>query len=416
VTVKPRTPEAELILAASRVDPDDASRSRLQDCASRPLDWRRALRLAARAGVSGLVYWNLRRFAETAIPPAVVSEWKTRFEANALNNLSLTGVLLQIVRRLQAGGIRAIPFKGPTLASLAYGNLALREFGDVDLLVEESEFDRAATVLQSFGFRPGLELSENCRRAYRRSIGQEPFVNERSELVELHDRLTPRGFRFDLSPETFRGRLQTVSVLGHELDTLPTEELLLFLSAHAAKHAWHSLSQVVDIAELLRSAPQVQWDRLRDEARRVRGERMLQLALLMARELLDAPVPAEMTAAPDQSVRQMADRIEERLTREEEVTLSAWERGWFHCRSRERCTDGAGYLLDLILSPTFADWAQLDLPQPLSFLYYAVRPLRLAGKYSRQLLHRPGRRAVMAREHAAPAHATTPFSKELSGI
>jgi Uncharacterised nucleotidyltransferase len=410
-----QSPEVEVVLAASRVAPNDAARDRLLYCARRPLDWGRVQRLSGRSRISGLVYWNLQRFAESMIPRPALSEWKSCFEANALHNLRLTGVLLQIVRRLQAEGIRAIPFKGPTLAALAYGNVALREFGDLDLLVECSEFDRAADVLRACGFRPGLELSESCRKSYRRSLGQEPFVNERSELVELHDRLTPGGFRFELSPETFRGRLQTVSVLGQELATLPTEELLLFLSAHAAKHAWDSLAQVVDVAELLRSAPQLQWDRLRDAARQVRGERMLQLALLLARELLDAPVPEEMAAAPNRTVRQMADRIEERLLREEDVPQSVWERGWLHYKSRERRTDGAGYLFNLVLSPTYADWAHLDLPRQLSFLYYAVRPLRLVRKYSRQLLHLPRRRAVVVRERTAPAPATSAFSKEFSG-
>jgi hypothetical protein len=396
---------------------DDAARDRLRRCARQSLDWGRAFRVAVNCGVSSLVYWNLQRFAETTVPEFVMSGWKSWFEANALRNLRLTGVLLQIVRRLQAEGIRAIPFKGPTLAALAFGNVALREFGDIDLLVDASEFDGAAEVLRSCGFRSGLVLSENCRRAYRRSIGQEPFVNDRTELVELHNSLTPRSFRFALSPETFGGRLQTIVVLGQELATLPTEELLLFLSAHGAKHAWSSLSLVVDVAELLRSAPQLQWGRLFDAARSVRGERMLQLAILLARELLDAPVPEEFAAGQcDPVVRHMADRIEQRLTCDEEVRLSAWERGRFHWRSRERWTDGAGYVLDMVLSPTYADWVHLDLPQQLSFLYYAVRPLRLARKYSRHLLHVPRPRAAINRESAAPVQAAAAFSKELSGI
>jgi hypothetical protein len=141
---------------------------------------------------------------------------------------------------------------------------------------------------------------------------------------------------------------------------------------------------------------------------------MLQLALIMARDLFDAPVPEEIAAAPDRIVRQMADRIEERLTGEEAAALSAWERGTFHFRSRERWTDGAGYLLNLILAPTFADWDQLRLPQPLSFLYYAVRPLRLVKKYSRLLRRLPQHRATLARERAVAAPAASLLSKEFS--
>ena len=58
-------------------------------------------------------------------------------------------------------GIPAIPFKGPTLASAAYGGLALRESGDLDILVRAEDAVRAKDMLVSSEFRLDLKRPEN---------------------------------------------------------------------------------------------------------------------------------------------------------------------------------------------------------------------------------------------------------------
>jgi len=414
--LEPRMAEIELLKAASRVRPDRAAQARLLELANQRIDWNRVLQLARAARVSALVCWNLRGTNGSNVPVPVLSELRSRFQANAVRNLSLTGQLVRVVRNLEAEGIRVVPFKGPTLAALAYGNLALREFGDLDLLVHAADFERAEEVLRLQRFLPASEPSAHHRAAYRRSLGQLPFVSERGELLELHDRLTPPGFRFDLSPAAADQPTQTVAVLGQKLTTLPTEELLLFLSAHGAKHAWNTLALVVDIAELLRSAEQLNWDRTRDLARRVRGERMLQLALVLAEEILGAPVPADIAELPREGiVRKLAGRIGEQLLHCGEVDASGWERGRFHWQVRERWRDGARYWLDLALAPTTADWCGVNLPQALSFLYYVMRPVRLAGKYARQWLPTARSQPVAGRNRPCCAAAAGSLPQELAG-
>ena len=58
----------------------------------------------------------------------------------------------------------------------------------------------------------------------------------------------------------------------------------------------------------------------------------------------------------------------------------------FHLRVREHFQDGLAYGLSLILQPTVADWQFVTVPPGASFLYYALRPVRLAAKYGRRLL------------------------------
>jgi hypothetical protein len=51
----------------------------------------------------------------------------------------------------------------------------------------------------------------------------------------------------------------------------------------------------------------------------------------------------------------------------------------FACARR---LDGLRYGLSMTLTPTVADWEVIRLPAALSFLYHAVRPFRLAAKYT----------------------------------
>jgi hypothetical protein len=74
----------------------------------------------------------------------------------------------------------------------------------------------------------------------------------------------------------------------------------------------------------------------------------------------------------------------------------------FHLRSREWFRDGAAYALSLALQPAVADWDWVALPPATSFLYYLLRPVRLAGKYGFRrlvpLLRRLRPRPVLAKE------------------
>ena len=43
--------------------------------------------------------------------------------------------------------IEALAFKGPTLSQMAYGDITLRQYSDLDILVDEKEIFKAGSVL-----------------------------------------------------------------------------------------------------------------------------------------------------------------------------------------------------------------------------------------------------------------------------
>ena len=57
-----------------------------------------------------------------------------------------------MLQRCRAGGIRAISFKGPTLAVAAYGHLGRRSSADIDLLVHPADATRVRPLLLQNGY------------------------------------------------------------------------------------------------------------------------------------------------------------------------------------------------------------------------------------------------------------------------
>jgi len=68
-----------------------------------------------------------------------------------------TGELLKLLNLFAAHGIGVIPYKGPTFGSCRLGNLALREFTDLDILVQ-TECATGRRIAQGSGLIRAVQL------------------------------------------------------------------------------------------------------------------------------------------------------------------------------------------------------------------------------------------------------------------
>jgi hypothetical protein len=316
-----------------------------------------------------------------------LSELRDEFQRNTQRNLLLTGELIKLLKSFEASGIVAIPFKGPTLAVLAHGNLAYRQFNDLDLLLRPSDILGAKELLIARGYRLHLPISPAQEKAYLQSIAQLPFLSgDGNLLVELHSRLMPQYFYFPLEFEELQGRLQSVPLGGRQVPTLSSEDLLLLLCAHGSKHFWTTLGWVGDLAELIRSRPRMDWPGVMQLAGRLRSKRMVLLGLYLASHLLGAPLPADIGQAvrADAVAESLGTQVIRRLFLYGGAAPGGWENARFHIRVREHLRDGVRYSLSLAFAPTVADWVAFRIPPSLSLLHYFFRPARLFGKYAKQ--------------------------------
>ena len=381
--------EVQLILACARTTIDEATAARIKSLLTGKIDWTYLLNKANKHGVMPLLCRSLEHTFPELVPYEVLDSLRGAFRRNAFKNLLRTKELLSIVEMLELRRIPALPFKGPLLAIQAFGDLGLRQFGDLDILVHKRHIKRVNTLLLANGYRLASPLSWISEVSPTLSPRKDIiFVHdEKGIIVELHWRLTGRHFDLPLDMKDLWRRLVSMSYAGATVRSLPVEDLVLYLCMHGARHSWERLAWICDVAELVRLNPETDWNRLMDRAVTLGSERMLALGLLLASNLLGTTLPENVSKRiqGDPNVKLVAERVREILFQEEEkiLDISYWFR--HHLMMRERSQDRARLYLHyikryvrLVLRPNVQDDNLVMLPQSLSFVYYVIRPIRLA--------------------------------------
>lgn len=372
-------PEWRALLALLRMQFSSPKEQLWQQLPSQTTGWEPLLQMAHAHAVLPLVCWQLLGLETDALPGPLREQLGAWLQAHTQRNLRMAGQLFELLALLAAHGIPALPFKGPCLAAQAYHNVALRHFLDLDLLVPQKRLTAAGTLLRDRGFVPQFPLSQAQERSYLRSIGQLPLINhERDLLVELHVTFTPKAFSFAIDHGQVWQRREAVTVAGRDVLTLAPEDHFLVLCAHGTKHLWRTLANVCDVGQMLLRYPDMNWEQLLAQARRLGAQRMVCLALSLTRSLLGMPLPdvGVRGIARDRAVPALAATICRELPCGPGKPCPGLTSALFSFRARERFHDGLTYALALALEPTVRDWTALALPEMLEFLYYPFRPLR----------------------------------------
>jgi Uncharacterised nucleotidyltransferase len=331
--------EKELLLCCARTITDADSAARIRVLLRNEIDWSALLQTALRHGVMPLLYRSLSSTCPDAVPKGFLEQLRDAFYANAGHNALLARELLEILRVLEMSGIPALPFKGPVLAASVYGNLALRQFGDLDILIREQDAERARDLLRSKGYRHLTQLSAAHASAFHRARKVYELVSQDGKLlVELHWAVTSWTFFFPLNPARLWERLETGSLEDTSVRTLAPEDLLLILCVHGAKHYWSRLGWICDVAELLRVHPGLQWTAILLQAKLLGARRILFLGLFLAHVLLDANVPKEVWKEinNDPVVSSLAAEVQTRLFADHHTQTSAVNDAAFYLKLRER--------------------------------------------------------------------------------
>jgi len=374
-------PEFHLLLACCSIRTPDAAASALASRADSSIDWARVVRLAEHHGVLPLMYQRLQAIPE-AVPLAIRDELRQRYENNARRNLVFVAELLRVLACLEAHGIEAIPYKGPVLAEAVYGDLALREFSDLDVLIRPRDVARAKQALQALQYAPNLELSAMEERAYLRSGYELTFDGPLGKnLLEIQWAIVPRFFAVDFAVEDFFGRATMVDLSSRKVKTLSPEDLLLTLCVHAAKHAWTRLCWLRDIAAVTQQP--LHWELLLERARELGIQRILEVSLVLASRLLGANAPenVRMNLGKDVMSNELAEEIARHIPDSEEYRTDTLDYFRLMLRLRERPSDRMRLMSRLAFTPSVNEWQLVRLPSALFPLYRMVRMYRLARRF-----------------------------------
>jgi putative nucleotidyltransferase-like protein len=355
----------------------------VRQLAARPLDWEFVIAAAAENSVMPIVAKQLAARAADLVPAASLEKIKGAARANTLRCLKLTGELLRVLEEFRARGIEAISYKGPVLAVQAWGDVAMREYEDLDIVLRHRDVPKADEAMRALGYQARYPWI-HTKRAEAFVPGEYNYREaQMGIIVELHTERTMRHFPRAIDLGALALRLTSVSLSGHEVRTFSPEDLIPILCVHGAKDYWERIIWVADIAALARRGSGCDWGNVVRRADEWRAGRMLRIGLALAVSLLGAELPRsvlERVEADETATAIATERAAALLERDTRRMAGAAV-----FRYRRKMVDGefAGlrYALRLALAPAEEDWQAAKLPRGLQPLYAAMRPLRLLKKY-----------------------------------
>ncbi len=279
-----------------------------------PGEWRGVLEQARRHGVASLLYRQLRA-AQLDPPAEILAALQQTTRLTATRNLLLYHQLAKILPRFAQHGLPVIALKGLHLSELVYQDPSLRPMSDMDLLVPVDRLQASYSLLQEMGYL--APPFTNPEKEARRHHHLPPLTKKNAGIIELHWNLAAPNSSHPVDLEALWQRTHTQTLAGIPAQVLSPEDLLLHLALHFNSHNFRlELRHLYDLlATLEHYQEQIDWTVLQTRSQLWRARRCLFLALYLAHELLNAPLPENLLGElqPPGFTAAMAEQARQRL-------------------------------------------------------------------------------------------------------
>lgn len=380
-------PEDELLLCCAR------TRISEENCISilshKKIDWNYLVQSAFHHKVLPLLYRSISRISSNLIPKKYLIELQNYYVLNAKRNLFLAIKLIECIKLLESHKISVIPYKGPALSVLAYSNVSLRQFSDLDIIVNPNDYLKTLNLFLEKGYSLKANYEWECSL----------IDNHYGICVDLHREITPERFPVRLDFQAIEQRLVTLQIGSGQIMTFCPEDMLIILCIQLAKDGWGHrynpirLSKICDLAELIQTHSNMNWKRIFKEAKKLGCQRMLLVGLSIVHIIFGIPIP-KLSPRLLRSLNNLdilTNDIYNKIIHQSSVDYYTEPLSMesFHFKIRERWQDKLYpyyYDVKLRLIPNERDRELVSLPESLDVLYYVVRPIRLMRDYGRLLL------------------------------
>ena len=346
------------------------------------------MELAAQHGVRPNLLQALSSLSWDQVPARMRDALERFQHGHLLRALAVANELIGLAAGFSDARIDFAAFKGPVLAMQLYGDVALREYSDIDIIVRPAAVDRAERVLSARGYR-NTQGDQAFRRAFLRHQRQYAFVRDAVDAaVDLHWDFSAELLPFPVRAAEIWSASKPVVIGGVNVPSLAGEDLVLLLAGHGTKEAWRSVGWVCDFAMLVERLPGLDWPGIHARARRNGSARSILLGAAMAQELLDQSPPPFLSATLDRHPaivalsRELAGRL--RVAFPADIERANLEDLMLCDRLGDRILAST----KIAMAPTPGDYHALPLPAALWPAYRLTRPVRLAAGAVRRVFRR----------------------------
>ncbi|MDH5523376.1 MAG: nucleotidyltransferase family protein [Desulfobulbaceae bacterium] len=385
-------PEIALLAACAHTHLTNAHKQEISRLLVAGLDWDTVISNAIYHKVIPLLHRTLTHHFKDETPEKVAAKINVHLKRSVLQTFAISAALIKVTRLLTENNIDVLPVKGALLSQKLYNSPTMRTYTDVDILVRQEDLIGALNLLQENGYKLLPEgIAQSTYLKFLKYYHHGRLLDKNGILIELHWELS--GF-YAPTPMTLNSIVPFLTKT--EFNNYPTldltdEMLFIFLCLHGNKHNWAKLDYISSLAELIRITPNLDWPVILDLGKKLKMQKRILLALLLADKLFSTAIPEQIEdmRARHPGVDRLADTlIANEISRNtEDSTMHPIKKIiMYQPLIMDGKLDAARFIIRSLVVPEHEIWHTTRLPDALFPLYFLDKPYRALTMPIRKML------------------------------
>lgn len=327
-------------------------------------------------GVFPLIYNVLKKY-DDLIAFDKLKYMKQIYVDLVKENMFMTSELVKVMSLFEENHIEAISFKGPTLSKRAYGDISLRQYCDLDILLRKDDVYKVYDLLKD-EYKRSLALSPSQESIWFKYAHDLGLVNEKGVNIEFHWSMFDSDHPINLGKIDFFKDIIKTDINNNKINTISNEKFLVYLCVHGSKHLYERVEWVCDIDKFIKNHD-INWNKVDKLLKNDNSKRFFLLGLFLSKLLFDTKFDKKYEDEYDKDFEQVINHILNIWNKK--IELNNKNNMKYMLKLFISNLDKSKYMHKIYLKPTFTEYWYITFPRPLYFLYYPLRQYLLIKKY-----------------------------------
>lgn len=377
--------ENEIVLASAKIHPLQDDLVRLNQLIANVTDWEYAISNIIQRGTGPLLFKKLDKLSNSHLIPA---EQREKLQQSYYKSLSRGMVLInafqRIIEAFTANDIEVVALKGVLLSEWLYGDIGLRQFSDLDLLVLPADGLKSLKILEKMGYKGSSNEISDFVKSQTEIVHYTPMIkNEVS--VEIHIKLHRKHPDYDMKLEDLIADAEPIVLHKMPVLMLCPEDLLIHLCVHIEKHfrgghvQFTSYNDVVNM--LCIHGYEMDWESFLLRTELHNCKRVVLIHLLLVHKYYRVYLPDIILSEMNVTLDPKDEELFLKYLSGHRFASSYVVNTWQHLRRMARPVDALHYAWDMAFPSKKFMIKRYKIRHPkLYFLYYPYRHLVVLKK------------------------------------
>lgn len=307
------------------------------------------------------------------IPLEIIEQMKIINMDIVKQNMLMTSELINVIKKFKSNDINVISFKGPVLSQIAYGDITLRQYVDLDILINEKDLEYASEFLLQNNYKEVYNFEEYQKSNLKKTGHDRSFFNKKNGVnLELHWTLSSSEFFIDLEKLDYYNNSRTFKLKNQDLKTLSNEIHFIYLCIHGNKHMWERIEWLVDLV-LFINKENLDFVTILKLSEKIDAERIVLSSLMICKHLFDINLPLDIDTNLKSITNKYIVKLSNDYTKENIHTKRISYIQWYMLKTY---SNRLKYIKSLFL-PTEKDYMEINIKKEFHFMYFFLRPLNI---------------------------------------